>query len=138
MEFKAIQKHWKRYQESGIYQWIDTSFNKYYCFTLTQYARVIMLDADQIATKNPDEIFKMQCPAGICSLYKEHDDRLQSRMHGQKVPNGDIRRSYEQNWGIRGCLFMIEPSATTFERIQQALRHQQATNGGIGNERCFI
>ena len=138
LKFKAIQKHWKRYQQSGIYDWIDTSFNKYWCFMLTKYSRVIMLDADQIATKNPDLLFKLDCPAGICSLYKENDDETQNQMHGRRVPNGDIRRSYERNWGVRGCLFMIEPKQETFNRIHETLKYQQSQYGGIGDTRCFI
>ena len=138
LNYTAIQKKWRKYAESGIYDWINTSFNKYYCFTLTRYSRVIMLDADQICLKNPDELFKLSCPAGICSFYSELNNTLQNRHHGQKVPNADIRRSYERQWGIRGCLFMIEPSTNTWNDIYHQLEYQQQHNGGIGDHKCFL
>ena len=137
-KYRAIQKRWRRYEESGIYDWIDTAFNKYYCFTLTQYQRVIMMDADQICLKNPDELFKLSCPAGICSLYSEKNDFLQNSKHGHKVSNSDVRKSYERNWGIRGSLFMIEPSSNTFNDIKQRLDYQQNEYGGIGDTKCFL
>ncbi len=138
LEYIAIQKRWRKYAESGIYDWINTSFNKYYCFQLNQYSRIVMLDADQLCLKNPDELFKLQCPAGICSFYSELNNTLQYKHHGYKVPNADIRRSYERQWGIRGCLFMIEPSTNTFNDIIQRLDYEQRENGGIGDNKCFL
>eukprot|EP01084_Bolivina_argentea_P205370 350854_1 len=138
LHYTAIQKRWRKYAESGMYDWINTSFNKYYCFMLTQYSRIIMLDADQICLKNPDELFKLSCPAGICSFYSELNNTLQHKKHGIKIPNADIRRSYERQWGIRGCLFMIEPSTNTFNDIIQQLEYLEINNNGIGDKKCFL
>jgi len=138
LEYKAIQRRWKKYEQSGMYDWIDTAFNKYYCFVLSQYSRVIMLDADQICLQSPDELFKLHCPAGICSYYKEEDTAKQRRQHGHKVPNGDVRRAYEREWGMRGCLFMVEPGTNTFNDIQEKLEMLQKGQGGVGNTKCHL
>ena len=138
MEIYSNTKRWRKYAESGIYDWIDTSFNKFHCFTLTNYSRIVMLDADQLCLKNPDELFKLSPPAGICSFYSELNNTIQNRHHGQKVPNADIRRSYERQWGIRGCLFMIEPDSKVFNDIYQNLEFHQVNNGGIGDNKCFL
>eukprot|EP01083_Nonionella_stella_P027030 74340_1 len=138
LHFTAIQKRWKRYTESGIYDWINTAFNKYYVFTLTQYSRVIMLDADQICLQNLDELFLLSCPAGICSFYSDTNNALQHRHHGYRVSNTDIRKSYETQWGIKGCLFMIEPSQATFKDMLDQLEYLQTHNHGVGNRKCFL
>ena len=47
--------------------WINRSFTKWRCLGLTQYSRVILLDADLILLKNCDELFDLPAPAACYS-----------------------------------------------------------------------
>ena len=54
-----------------------------------------------VAVGNPDEIFGLATPAGICSIIQEGD-----KMHGKKIPKTMVRKSLS-NYGIRGFLDSI-------------------------------
>lgn len=47
--------------------WISHSFTKWRCLGLTQYDKVILLDADILAVANCDELFSLSAPAGCFS-----------------------------------------------------------------------
>ena len=49
-----------------------------------------------VCVGNPDEIFELKTPAGICSVIKETDN-----MHGKKIPKYVVRKSLT-DYGIRG------------------------------------
>lgn len=102
---KAIKRNWKRYNASKIYDWIDTSFTKFHCFKLINYKKIIMLDCDLLCLKNCDCLFNLPSPAGICSIFKEKNLKLQSEKHGTLITNRDVERAIKREWGIRGCLF---------------------------------
>lgn len=47
--------------------WINKSFTKWNCLTLTEYNKVILLDADMVFVSNCDELFELRAPAGCFS-----------------------------------------------------------------------
>ena len=48
-------------------QWVETSFTKWNCLALTQYAKVVFIDADKVVLANCDELFSLRAPAGTFS-----------------------------------------------------------------------
>ena len=88
-----------------MYDWIDSAFTKFHCFSLKHYKKIIMLDCDLLCLKNCDFLFKLPFPTGICSYFKDKDISLQNKKHGFLCTNDEIEKSIQKEWGIRGCLF---------------------------------
>uniref|UniRef100_A0A6C0I1S3 Glycosyltransferase n=1 Tax=viral metagenome TaxID=1070528 RepID=A0A6C0I1S3_9ZZZZ len=61
LEFKSER------QKEMYEHWINKSFTKWNCLTLTEYNKVILLDADMVFTSNCDELFELRAPAGCFS-----------------------------------------------------------------------
>jgi len=88
IEAKSHQKRWGRFTDQGMYQWIDKSFTKFNCINLTQYDRIVMFDADMLALRNPDNLFDMAPPAGICtgvSMKAEEREPDETDWHGRQI-----------------------------------------------------
>jgi len=122
IECKSHQKRWKRFE--GMYDWIDKSFTKFNMLNLTQYDKVIQLDADMIALKNPDELFQLPTPAGICtgvSGKREEVVQKELKWHGKRM-NERILEDSLKVWGIRGCLYLVEPNYRHYKEMLQELR----------------
>jgi hypothetical protein len=61
-------KQFKTKSQVSMYAgWIDRSFTKWNCLTLTEYDKVILLDADMVALTNCDDLFEMTAPAATYS-----------------------------------------------------------------------
>lgn len=58
----------KTSRQSEMYSgWIDHSFTKWNCLLLTQYSRVIVVDADVVVMANCDDLFELRPPAACYS-----------------------------------------------------------------------
>lgn len=66
IEHPTIEFKSERQKEMYGY-WINKSFTKWNCLTLTEYNKVILLDADMIFVSNCDELFELKAPAGCFS-----------------------------------------------------------------------
>jgi hypothetical protein len=60
--------------------WIDHSFTKWQCLTLTQYRRVLLVDADMVFTSNCDDLFDLHPPAACYSNPWAHPHAPRSRI----------------------------------------------------------
>jgi alpha-N-acetylglucosamine transferase len=105
----------RRFKEN--YAWISLAFTKLRAFALTPYEKVIMMDCDMMFKKNTDELFKLNTPAGICSILTKEKD---ARMHGKHIPVKLVQQSL-RSYGIRGCCYMIEPDASLVETIMDSI-----------------
>jgi lipopolysaccharide biosynthesis glycosyltransferase len=47
--------------------WSDVSYTKWQCLGLTQYQKVLFLDADMVVNKNIDHVFDIPAPAAVFS-----------------------------------------------------------------------
>ena len=45
--------------------YLDLVFTKFHIFNLTQYKKVLLIDADAIILKHPDHLFTLKTPAGV-------------------------------------------------------------------------
>eukprot|EP00042_Codosiga_hollandica_P043264 m.408585 g.408585 ORF g.408585 m.408585 type:complete len:358 (+) comp56509_c0_seq3:1-1074(+) len=103
---------YKRFQH--MYTWLNNCLTKFRCLQLTQYRRVVFLDADMVAVSNPDSIFEVSAPAGICSIIKTPQDNEQ--FHGKPIDPKIIDNSLS-DYGIRGCTLLLRPSENEFKRL---------------------
>lgn len=51
--------------------YLDYVFTKFHLFNLTEYKKIIMIDADALIIKYPDHLFSLPAPAGCLIEYKE-------------------------------------------------------------------
>ena len=106
--------------------WINRSFTKWRCLGLTQYRRVILLDADLILLKNCDELFDLPAPAacysnpwarpfvpnGMENPYTHGHDLA----HGAIVPAATIMRAIARPTFVGGGFIVaLEPSARALQ-----------------------
>lgn len=59
-----------RTQKQPHRKYLDYVFTKFHLFNLTEYEKVILLDADALVLKYPDHLFSLNAPAGSMIPYK--------------------------------------------------------------------
>lgn len=89
-----------------------------------------MLDADMFAVANPDEVFALPAPGGICSTIKREQNAV---WHGQRLPLALVAQSLGE-WGMRGCFYLLQPNARDFAACREMLRER----GEYGDLRHYL
>lgn len=84
--------------------WMNYSLTKAKLLKFTEYDKIVWLDADCLVVNNIDNLFDLPAPAGICSSVRNHD-----YWHGLKLPEELIENSIANNYGIHGCVMVLEP-----------------------------
>ena len=90
-------------------KWIQYSLTKARMLNLTEYDKIVWLDADSLVWNNIDELFGLPAPAGICSSIKNHSD-----WHGSKIPELEIENAVENNYGVHGCVMVLAPNLDNY------------------------
>ena len=121
-------------------KYLELVFTKFHLFNLTQYKKVLLIDADAIVLKYPDHLFTLDAPAGCFLEDKDHfiyyDKNGDYKMppetgiewyniycdkltHGMKVPKEFTDRVLTdfKNSGIGGGLMLLEPKIGEFDEI---------------------
>ena len=121
-------------------KYLELVFTKFHLFNLTQYKKVLLIDADAIVLKYPDHLFTLDAPAGCFLEDKDHfiyyDKNGDYKMppetgiewyniycdkltHGMKVPKEFTDRVFTnfKNSGIGGGLMLLEPKIGEFDEI---------------------
>ncbi len=121
-------------------KYLELVFTKFHLFNLTEYKKVILIDADAVILKHPDHIFSLNTPAG-CFLedkdlfiyynkdgsYKQppnnkiewYEKYCKIFKHGELIPKEMTDRvlyNYK-NSGIGGGLILLEPKINEFDNI---------------------
>lgn len=121
-------------------KYLELVFTKFHIFNLTQYEKVLLIDADALVLKYPDHLFTLNAPAG-CFLedkeliiaydkngnyvlpkdgelqwYKKYCDTIS---HGKLIPKEytDRLKTQFSNSGIGGGLMLLEPKKGELENI---------------------
>ncbi len=121
-------------------KYLELVFTKFHLFNLTQYKKLLLIDADAIVLKYPDHLFTLDAPAGCFLENKDYfiyyDEKGDYRMppetgidwyniycdkftHGHKVPKEFTDRVFTdfKNSGIGGGLMLLEPKIGEFDEI---------------------
>ena len=93
----------KRYRSEDA--WIQYSLTKARMLNLTEYDKIVWLDADSLVLSNIDDLFTLQTPAGICSSIRNHN-----YWHGSKIPELEIENAVTNNYGVYGCTMVLSPN----------------------------
>lgn len=129
--WRTEKQTWRKY--------LNLVFTKFHVFNLTQYKKIILIDADALILKHPDHIFSLQTPAG-CFLENKDLFIFYNEDGTYKIPNGPIPwyekfcdiaphgklipkeftekiRTNYKNSGIGGGLMLLEPKLGEFDEI---------------------
>eukprot|EP00911_Craspedida_sp_UC1_P002385 UC1_evm1s1783 len=128
---RTVRKESKRF--GHMYAWLDNCFTKFHALSLTDYEKVLLLDADMVALACPDELFDLQAPAGNCAVITTAEDNR--NCHGREVPPRAIKDALN-DYGIRGCLWLLRPDAGVWRDVQSQVIGAGAK--GIGDPKRRI
>lgn len=121
-------------------RYLSLVFTKFHLFNLTQYKKVILIDADALVLKYPDHLFTLNAPAGCFLEDKDlfiyydknkyytyppngkiewYDKYCKCCGHGKRLPKEltDRVKSNFKNSGIGGGLILLEPKVGEFDNI---------------------
>lgn len=137
-------KSWRGEQQKHR-KYLHYVFTKFQAFQLTQYDKVVLLDADALMLSHTDHIFTLEPPAGIYIKYKElyvyYDNDGQYKlppngkidwfekycdccMHGKKIPKAETDDvvTNPKNSGIGAGLMLIKPSNEEYDKMMADIR----------------
>lgn len=121
--------------------WIRIGFTKWNCLALTDYEKVVFLDADKVVLRKMDTLFEMPTPAGTFS--SPHGEGYCVRpgiynpyfklKHGEKVPRNAIEEGLsgqrdpktnrvKGSFTLIGTSIVLSPNIEHYEWAQKALR----------------
>jgi hypothetical protein len=131
--------NWRTKKQSHR-KYLELVFTKFHIFNLTQYKKVLLIDADALVLKYPDHLFTLDAPAGCFLENKDlfisydskgnyilpptgkiewYDKYCKCCGHGKKIPkeNTDRVLTDAKNSGIGGGLILLEPNAKELNSI---------------------
>lgn len=127
-------------------EYLNLVFTKFHVFNLTQYKKILLIDADALVLKHPDHLFSLNAPAGCYLKDKDliikydkdgnyilpdnkkfawYDKMCDCCGHGKlisKSDTDDIHKNFK-NPGIGGGLMLLEPKAGELDNIIASVRH---------------
>ena len=126
-------------------RYLELVFTKFHLFNLTQYKKVLLIDADALVLKYPDHLFSLPAPMGCLlenkDLFISYDSKgnyilpgpdgirwykemCQCCGHGKRIPKAYTDRALTdfKNSGIGGGLILLEPKKGELESILRDVR----------------
>lgn len=134
--------------------YLDLVFTKFHVFNLTQYKKILLIDADAIILKHPDHLFTLKTPAGVflpnkdeIISYNEKGEYIYDKKiewfdkycsccsHGKLIPKSitdkieqGLSKNKNNNSGISGGLILLEPNKEEFNMILRDIRTPKTLN----------
>ncbi|KAL0210270.1 hypothetical protein P9112_010354 [Eukaryota sp. TZLM1-RC] len=124
---------WKKFQHH-YNPWLKFCFTKFRLFELTQYEKVLFLDADTISlnTTELDTLFNLPAPAGTLT-----SDTFIS--HARMIRTKDLEVSLRKFYGIAGAVLLLRPSLSSlFELGQVASNYFGNYNDNAGADEAVL
>jgi hypothetical protein len=127
-------------------KYLELVFTKFHLFKLTEYKKILLIDADALVLKYPDHLFTLEAPAGCFledkDLFITYDKQgnyvlpedgkikwyqkyCDCCSHGKLIPKNltDRVATDSRNSGIGGGLILLEPKKGEFESILKDVSH---------------
>lgn len=138
--------NWRTKDNDSSKKYLSLVFTKFNVFNLTQYEKILLIDADALVLKYPDHLFSLDAPAG-CLLenkdliisYDENGNYVLPKDgqfewykkmcdccgHGKLIPKQltDKVLTERGNSGIGGGLLLLKPTAGEFQKILNDVSH---------------
>ncbi len=115
-------------QQEMYKSWSDKGYTKFNCLSLTQYKKILLMDADTIVLQNLDHLFDLQTPAATFSspwCYLKNGIPLKyTQKHGDKIIPSEVKDGLN-NGGIVAIAttMLLEPSF--YEEYKKTLEDLQ-------------
>lgn len=129
-----------RVQKQPHRKYLELVFTKLHLFNLTQYEKVLFIDADAIILKHPDHLFTLNAPAGSLIEYKDqlitydkngnyvyprdgelkwYKEMCDCCEHGKKIDKKITDKVFSdfKNSGVAAGLWLLEPKEGELDRI---------------------
>jgi alpha-N-acetylglucosamine transferase len=110
-------------QQAAYGKWIGKSYTKWNCLSLTQYDKILFLDADMLVQKNIDHMFeRYRAPAARFTneIYKTRYD-WKSTVKPAEIKNALHNRLPVGNASV----MMLTPNAQHYERIKTMIKSME-------------
>ncbi|KAJ7363271.1 hypothetical protein OS493_011553 [Desmophyllum pertusum] len=120
----------KKYRREDT--WMEYSLTKARMLKLTEYDKLVWLDADSLVLNNIDNLFELPTPAGVCSSIRNHD-----YWHGSKIPELEIENAVENNYGVHGCTMVLTPNLDHY-LLASSLPQIGTTANFVGPDEYFF
>ena len=103
--------------------WINKSYTKWNILNLTDYDKVLFLDADMLVVKNIDHIFKENTPAAVFPIYGNfYDEHLLKLLKSKTISPSIISKSLNEKGTVIDASFvLIRPNKQHYLGLQQML-----------------
>ena len=118
--------------------WKSVAYTKWNVLNMTQYKKVMFMDADVIVTKNIDELFDLRTPAATFSLpqakpYKKSGvvNHYNKYGHGHQIHPDDVTNGLEYGFVGIGTTIVLTPCARDFDDFKTMM--SDAGVFGFGN-----
>lgn len=151
---RYLCKELRTVNQQRIYnKWANVSFTKWNAFALTAYERIMFVDADKVALRNIDVLFKLHPPAGTFgSPFLQLNQSNQSSnysgprsspsasnafstlSHGAVVDPSLIDQALHQGGAVAvGTMILLAPNADHYALYQREMINAQP----FGFQNCF-
>jgi len=119
LKFKS--KPLKSQKQADRYPWMNVSYTKLNCLNLTQYKKILFLDADMIVMKNIDHLFKRHAPASQFVDKKIFKDKKNN--FGKFVTQNNIKKLLNTRQFVADAsLLLLEPNKKHFEDYKKMMK----------------
>lgn len=129
------EKQRKRYES-----WMDVSCTKWNCLALTEYEKIVYLDADTLILQNIDKLFQLSTPAGTFSSPQAQGYCLKGGMHnpyfslreGDEVKQNMVEEGLNGKNGasftVIGTSVVLSPNSQHFSELSNMLAKYDKSN----------
>ena len=127
-------------------RYLNYVFTKFNIFNLTEYKKILLIDADAMVLKYPDHLFTLDTPAGVYledkrlfiyydkdgnyvlpknNKIKWYEEYCECCEHGKTIPKyiTDRVEKNRNNSGIGGGLLLLKPDKAELKSIMQDVKH---------------
>jgi lipopolysaccharide biosynthesis glycosyltransferase len=105
------------------YPWVNIGYTKWNALNLTDYDKVLLIDADKIVHSNLDHLFELQAPAGTFSSpwslpHKKNGmfNPYKNVKHGGTITPFMIEMGLKNSFVAPGTMILLEPSYNDFNK----------------------
>jgi alpha-N-acetylglucosamine transferase len=112
-------------QKARYGHWIGVSYTKWNALTLTQYKKVLFIDADSLVLKNVDHLFEKKTPASVFVRYRGDRRPANPWTNAYHTPKTIEENIKKRAWLIDGSLVLLTPNSNHYEMYKTMMEEMQ-------------
>lgn len=112
-------------QKARYSHWIGVSYTKWNALTLTQYKKVLFMDADMLVIKNVDHLFEKKTPASVFVQSRKNNNNRKPWANAYHTPKTIEENIKRKEWLINASLVLLTPSKAHYEMYKTMMTEMQ-------------